>query len=116
MEIELQLVVEHSDNDLLHQLNFSRTSGLLHAGSWLAGALANQLRRLKVFILHRDHKQVVKLELGHLGFRVLNRIAHKLVFCKLAQREVLAKSHQLAETLSVLRDLGFYLRNAAFRM
>ena len=44
MEVELQLVVEHSDNDLLHELNFCWAGDLLHAGSWLAGALADQLR------------------------------------------------------------------------
>lgn len=113
MEIELQLVVEHSDNDLLHELNFCWASDLLHTGSWLAGTLANQLRRLKIFVLHRDHKQVVELELGHLGLRVLNRVAHELVFCELAQREVLTESHELAEALSVLRYLGLNLCNAA---
>ena len=51
-----------------------------------------------------------------MGLRVLNRVAHKLVFCELAQREVLAKSHELAEALSVLRYLGFYLCNAALGM
>ena len=113
MEIELQLVVEHADNDLLHELNFCWASDLLHTGCWLAGTLANQLRRLKLFILHCDHKQVVELELGHLGLRVLNRVAHELVFCELAQRKVLAESHELAEALSVLRYLGLYLRYAA---
>ena len=85
---------------------------MLHASGRLAGTLANQLRRLEVFILHRNHKQVVELELGHLGLRVLNRVAHELVFCELAQREVLAESHELAEALSVLRHLGFYLSYA----
>ena len=54
--------------------------------------------------------------MGHLSLRVLNRVAHELVFCELAQREVLAESHELAEALSVLRYLGLYLRYAALGM
>ena len=41
MEIELKLVVEHSNDDLLHELNFSWTRYLLHTSSRLVITLAD---------------------------------------------------------------------------
>ena len=85
MKVKLQLVVLHSDDYFLHELNFGRTGDEFHAGAGLIRPFAQWLM-LECLVVHRDHEKVVQLELWHLRFGFFYRIAHELVFCELAQR------------------------------